>query len=340
MKAQAGTSRAKQGRKGRRPTQTAPLTRLLILDAVRTWVIPTVVIAIGLGFFVTYNIGLVDEAVAVTTIGGLALIGLLFYGLRGFTEEPIGAALGTVLLAFAVLWSATTFYPFYRARNPGTPVFSAKLVRNGAPVTLPLHGKPGRYSLIVGGHFLPVEGRQNRTATYRIDLGRESGTTERVLEGAFSEEWRSQRIGTGRRSSLVPVKSQTTQVLTAIDDPDGHDLTLRLTELSPAVGDAVSIDVYGEAVPQAVLIALGILSVLGAVVIDAYRPKGAGQGLMGTVTIATFVAIVVFRISTAAAPGFPQLVVAALVGTLAGAIGGSLLWRLTLRLKKYAPALQ
>ncbi len=339
MKARASTSRVKQIRGGRRPAQTAPLTRLIVFDALRTWVLPTVAVTIGLVIFVVYNVGLVEEAPAVTTVGSLALVVLLFFGLRSFIEQPIGGALGApLLLAFAALWGTTTFYPFYRALNPGTPVFSARLNRNGAPVTLPLHGKPGHYSLIVAGHFLPAEGRQNRTATYRISVGRDSGATERVLDGAFSEEWRTQRIGMGRRASLVPVKSQTMQVLTAIDDPDGHDLTLALTELSPVAGDSVTVDVYTETVPRAVLIALGILTVAAALVVDAYRPKGGSDGLMGTVTVATLAAVAIFRISSAAAPGFPQLVVAALVGTLAGAIGGSLLWQITRRLKRYAPA--
>lgn len=336
MKAQAKKAGAKR-RTAHRPTQTAPLTRMIVFDALRTWVLPALAIGIGLVVFVLYNVDLVDEAVAVTTIGALALLVLLFFGLRSFAEQRVDATLGVVLITFAVLWSATTFYPFYRARNPGTPVFSAKLSRNGGPAIVPLQGKPGHYNMMVSGHFTPVEGRQNRTATYHIMLG--DGTTDRLLEGIFNEEWRSQRIGTGRRSSVVPVKSQTTQVPVAVDDPEGRNLTLTLKDLSPTVGDTVTVDFYKEIVPLPVLIALGVLSLAGASLVDAYRPKGAGEGLMGTLTVATLVAIVVFRASSAAAPGFPQLVVATLLGTLAGAIGGSILWRLTLQLKKRVPAL-
>ena len=338
MKAQASKSRARRTA-GRKPTQTAPLTRMIITDALLTWVLPTIAIAIGLVVFVLYNVDLVEEAAAVTTVGTLALLLLLFFGLRGFTEQFVGSRLGGLLIAFAIVWSATTFYPFYRARNPGTPLFSAKLSRNGGPVTLPLQGKPGHYNLTVGGHFLPVEGRQNRTATYRIALGHD-GATDRVLEGVFNEEWRSQRIGTGRRSTLVPVKSQTTQVLAAIDDPEGRSLTLALTDLSPTVGDAVTVDLYKEVIPMPLMIAFGVLTLAGALLVDAYRPKGANEGLMGTLTVATLVAIAVFRVSSTSAPGFPQLVVATLLGTLAGAIGGSILWRLTLQLKKRVPDLQ
>jgi hypothetical protein len=338
MPAQTGKSRATKAG-ARRQAPKVPLTRMLVVDALRTWVIPTVATAIGLVVFVVYNLGLVDEALAVTVVGTLALVVILFLGLRGFSEQAVSPALGGVLIGFTALWTITTFYPFYRARNPGTPVFSAQLSRAGGPVTLPLRDKPGHYKLIVSGHFLPAEGRQNRTATYRIALGHD-GSTDRILEGVFDEEWHSQRIGAGRRSSLVPVKSQTTQVLATVDDPEGRDLTLALTDLSPGVGDSVAVNLFAEPVPMSLLFALAILTVIGALFIDASRPKGVNEGLMGTLTVATLVSIGVFRASSSVAPGFPQLIIAALVGTLAGAVGGSLLWRLTLQIRKRVPALR
>jgi len=262
---------------------------------------------------------------------------VLFYGLRGFAEHPLTGPMAAVLIGFAILWSTTTFYPFYRAVNPGTPVFSTKLNRNAAPVTLPLQGKPGRYSVIVEGHFEPAPGRENRTAKYSIALGHDGGT-DRVLEGTFNQEWGTQRVGAGRRSSLVPVMHQATQVLDEIDDPGGRDLTAKLTDLSPGVGDEVGVRLYAESVPKSVLIGLGVLAVAGALLLDAWRPKGSGEGLMSTLTIAALLAIVVFRGSAVAAPGFPQLAIAALVGTLAGALASSLLWRLTQPLRRYLAA--
>jgi hypothetical protein len=321
----------------RRQRQTAPLTGLAVLDALRSWVLPAVAVTAAVALFVVYNIGLLDAAPAVTAIGLLALALVLFFGLRSFTEQSISGRLGILLAAFVVVWSAATSYPFYRALNPGEPAFSAELQRNSGPVTLPLQGKPGRYSLLVQGHFPPAEGKQNRTATYRLTVGHE-GVAEQVLEGTFHQEWRSQRIGAGRRSSLVPVMTQSTQVLNSIDDPDGRDLILTLTDLSAGLSDTLTVKLYAERVTRLVLVGLGVLAVAGAVLIDAYRPAGASEGLMGTLTLATLVSIVVFRTSSTVAPGFPQFVVAALVGTLAGALGGSLLWRLTRALNKRLPA--
>jgi len=336
MKAQASKSRTKPS-PGRKPTQSAPLTQMIVLDALRTWVIPTLAIVIGLLIFVVYNIGVIDEAPAVTIVGSMALLTVLFTGLRGFLEERVTGGLVGVLAAFALLFALSAFYPFYRTLNPGVPVFSTEL-KHGAAATLPLHDKPGHYSVIFEGHFLPVEGQQNRTAAFNIALGHD-GSTDRVLAGTFNQEWRSQRIGAGRRASVIPSLHQTNEVRDVIDDPDGRDLTLTLTDLSPGVRDAVSVRLYSETVPQWMYMALGLLTVAGAVVVDSWRPKGKSDGLLGTLTAATLVSVIIFARSTVATPGFPQLVIAALVGTLVGAIAGSLLWRLTFPLKKYLPSM-
>ncbi len=330
MKGQATKARAKQvGKK-----QAAPLTRLVVTDALRTWVIPTVAAAVGVVMYILYNIGLVEQAPAVTVTGTLVLATILFYGLRGFLEDELEGRRAALLIGFAVLWAAVAFYPFYRAVNPGPPVFSTELTREAGPVTVPLHGKAGHYSLLVEGHFLPAQGKENRAATYHIAVGHDT-ETDRVLEGTFRQEWGTQRVGSGRRSSLVPVMHQTTLAVDAIDDPDGRDLTLKLTDLSPGVRDAVTVRLYAEGVPKAVWMVLGALTLGAAVVVDTWRPKGSSDGLMGTLTVAALIGLVVFRTSTATAPGFPQLIIAALVGALGGAVGGTLLWRLTPPIRRY-----
>ena len=72
--------------------------------------------------------------------------------------------------------------------------------------------------------------------------------------------------------------------------------------------------------------------------VDARRPKGKSGGLMTTLTVATFISVLVFKVSSPVTPGFPQLVVAVVVGTLVGALGGSLVWRLSVPLRRWAAA--
>jgi hypothetical protein len=336
VKAQTNKARAK-GKGAVKRTQSAGLTGMVILDALRTWLIPTVAGVAGFVVFILYSVEVVDSEVAVTVIGTLALAVVLFYGLRGFADPPVDGRLVAILLAYAGLWSVTAFYPFYRTLHPGTPLFAGELHRGGAAVTVPLHGVPGRYHLIVEGSFLPAEGRIDREAKFNIALGH-NGTPDRVLEGTFSQHWLSQRIGAGRRSSYIPVMQQRTQVLEPIDDLDGHDLTLSLTELSADMRDRVSLRLYGETVPKTLWIVLGLLTVAGAVLLDGWRTRGSSEALLAGLTIATLISVVVFRNFTVAVPGFPELILATLAGVMVGVIGASLLWRLTRPLRKYLPA--
>jgi hypothetical protein len=181
---------------------------------------------------------------------------------------------------------------------------------------------------------VPADGHINRTAAYRIVLGHE-GATDRVIQGAFSQTWGTQRVGAGRRSSLVPSMRETTVGHDTIDNPGGNDLTLQLTELSPGVHESVAVRLYNESAPPWALMVISLLALAGAIVVDAWRPTGEHDGLMTTMTVAAIVAIAIFRVSSAANPGFPQLAVAALMGTLAGALGGTMLWRLTQPVRRY-----
>src|SRR5689334_18979524 len=126
MKGHSSKARAKS-RPSRRRTQSAPLTRIVLLDALRTWVIPTMAGVTGFLICVLYNVEVVDSDLSVTIIGMLALGVVLFYGLRGFTEPPFDARLAGILIVFAILWSITSCYPFYRTVNPGTPLFATEL---------------------------------------------------------------------------------------------------------------------------------------------------------------------------------------------------------------------
>lgn len=330
MKGQPTKSRSPQ--RGTHPAiQNA--TRVLLPVALRGWLLPATAAAVGVAVFVLYNLGVVSEAAAVTTVGVAVLITVLFFGLRSFFHHRYDRVTTAALASFAVLWLSATLYPYGRAINPGTPAFSAELSRGAAAITVPLRERPGRYSLLVEGHFLPTEGRTNRTATYSIAVGHDA-TTDRVVQGTFSETWGTQRVGAGRRSSLVPSLHQTNQVRDTLAVPGTHSLTLQLTELSPGLRDRVAVRLYSESVPQWALLLLSVFAVAGAILVDAWKPKGVNEGLMTTMTVAVFVGIAIFRVSSTAIPGFPQLVVAILMGTLAGAIGGSLLWRLARPLKQ------
>jgi len=308
-----------------------------VLDALRSWVVPVLGLVISAAAFILYTAGILAEAAAVTTVGLAALLTVLFYGLRSFLPYRLDTSTLGLLVAFALLWAAAAGYPLYRAVNLGAPLFTTELTRNGPPVSLPFHHHAGRYGLAIEGHFRAADGHVNRTAAYKLRLGHD-GTNDLVIQGAFSQTWGTRRIGSGRRSSLVPSLREVTLLRDAIDNPSGSDLTLQLSELSPALRDAITVRVYSGGAPLWVWIAVGVFVLAGAIMVDARRPKEANEGLMTMLTVATAVGIMIFRASSAATPGFPQLAVAALMGSLAGAIGGTLIWRLTQPLHRLAVA--
>jgi hypothetical protein len=317
--------------RNKRTARGTDLDHVVRLEALRTWVVPTLAAALGFLTFVLYGVEVLPQPAAITTIGFLALIVLLFFGLRHYIGAHVPGREAALVAVFVALWSVAAAYPYYRTINPGTPVFAGELRRDSAPVTVPLRGASGRYGMFVDGHFVPAQGKESRTAAYRIAVGHD-GQTDRIVEGEFRQEWGTQRVGSGRRSSLVPVLHQTTHALTTIDDPDGRDITLSLLDLSPVGGDSVSIRLYAGGLSNALLIIVSIAAVVAAISLDLLT-AGTSEGLLTTLTLATLIGVAVFRASGTATPGIPQLIVAALAGTVGGALAGPLVWRLGRRVR-------
>ena len=133
---------------------------------------------------------------------------------------------------------------------------------------------------------------------------------------------------------MVPVMDESTLVADEIDDPDGRDLTMQLKELSPGTKGAVSVKVYSPGIPRNVLIALGMLAIAAALVVDAWRPKETRESIMAMITVGVLAGIVVFR-GAAALPGFPQLFLGLLAGGVIGAMAAIPLNRLMRPLHNY-----
>src|SRR6266404_4644090 len=78
--------KAAQTASRRRARSATAIRRFLVLDALRSWVVPTAVAAIAFVLWVLYNVDLVAPAPSVTIGGGLILFTAVYAGLRVFFD--------------------------------------------------------------------------------------------------------------------------------------------------------------------------------------------------------------------------------------------------------------
>ncbi len=300
--------------------QRAMIRKIMLLEALRNWAIPLPLGAAALVLAVLYNIELVSPARAVALAGALALLAGLFAGLRDFIHER--TKLGTAALAgaFAVAFFAVNFAALYRDVNPPPPVFATEL-HAGAPVTIPLHGAGGSYKLLLQGHFPPAEQGVNRSAHYVLDL--DAGADHHVFEGDFTEEWGRTRLG--RRGS-APVHTVHALSQQRVSAPSGSDLTLKLDQIGPSVGDSVDLHVYSAAFPLALYAGLGFLLTLAALTIDALHVE-SGTPSATAATIGALAGVTAFRLYAGPIPGFGDLIVYGGLGAFVGILVAPSLWR-------------
>jgi len=315
--------KAKPSPPSRRAKQAVQIRRLVVLDALRSWVVPSV--AAG-GIFVVWvltSAELMPMAAGLTVAGGLILFIALHAALRAFIDERTAATRAALVGAFAVAWAGVAFYALYSTVNPPPPLFTSELKAQAPPVTVPLQGVAGSYRIVVEGHFLPSKEQASQSGHYRL---RVADGTEKMIEGDFTEGWRRQRLG--RRGS-VPVHTVHALGQHTVDSASGDRLTLELTEVSAGIRDTVTVQVYRAAFSTTLLAAFGALLVAAALVIDAWRGTEPGDALMTMETLAVVLGIAAFRSFAPPRPSFGDLIVNGLLGAIAGVPAGALLWRLT-----------
>jgi len=275
---------------------------------------------VGFIVWVGYNAELITPRTAVTIAGALATLAGLHLTIRDFFTEKTTATRAAAVALFAIVWAALVFYAFYDMVNPPTPILQTDLHANAPPTSVPLHGVPGSYRVVVEGHFPPTSG-ESHTAGYRISVAR-GGKTDEVFDGEFSEHWARRRLG--RRGSVqTPVVHAVAQHV--IDSTQGEDFTLHLDEIGTEARDAVTVSVYRSAFPTGIVVALAVAVVGAALILDAWR--GSGDGTVTIGTAGALLAVAAFRWFSSPHPGFGDLIVWGGVGTLAGAILGMALWR-------------
>lgn len=322
---------ATKARRGPRPKASrqaaaaSSLTRLALLDAFHSWVVPAVAIPGGLIAYVLYNLELIDRQLSTGLVGVLALVTVLWAGLRAFISERTSRRLAAVLAAYAAVWLAGTAAPFLASLDPGTPLFTTALHPHGS-AELPVDGHPGTYRLLVQGTFGPNPSGGNRSVHYRLAVGR-GDITERRLEGDFTERFVQQRLG--RRGSTT-ARTLHTEEQYELKDADGHPLRINLSDIAPADAmSSVTVRLYPERFPLRFFLAAGSLVAVGALLIDSWREPEDSEGLLTTLTLGTLLAIGLLAWFGGAHPDIGPVAVYALLGGLGGSAVAMVVTKLT-----------
>src|SRR5262245_32552450 len=186
-----------------RAAQSPPIFRAMVIEALRSWVIPTLSVATGLAFWLSSTLDLWPEPVAVAGIAGALLVLTMFASFRHYLFSD-DARQRWASLAFALAWSLLVFATFYRFNFPGSPLVSATLQAGDDGISLPA----GMLALVVDGRFVSQQTQGNRIGRYRLEVTPAEGTPS-TIDGNFEDSFAHQRLG--RRGSTVVEIQHTSQ---------------------------------------------------------------------------------------------------------------------------------
>jgi len=298
-----------------RPTRERHPQRVnaILLEALATWIPPTVSIALLAGAMVLDALGVItDASAALTTIVALLLLGA-FMVVNPLLDSSFSVKIRPAILAgFALAWTAVYAWPFVLRLYPGNPLAIAALASDadGKPLAV----GPGRFDVVLDAHLPPAVDRQIRRLHYAIDLTDGAGAPHH-LEGDLGDRWQTRRLG---RRGTAPVRLEHLSARHEVDNPVGDTLRLDDVAIAGIPNATLEATVYRHRVPPvAWLLMGGALLVIGALAFDLWldpRRMPSAAFLTATATGAVFV----FCGSATGHVGLRQVFGAVIVGALAG----------------------
>jgi len=287
----------------RRTKQAAKVRHLLVLDALRSSVVPTIAAGLILAVWVLLSVDLITSRLALSIAVALMLFIALHAGLSPFLDGGTTLGIAGAVIIFACAWSLIIFWPFHHTIDAPPPVFAGEIHAAKPPVMVPLHGEGGRYRIVIRGYFPPSSAQATRAAHYRLHVVDGAGL-DLVLDGDFTDTWRQRRLGRRGRFPVHIVKDITQH---KIESASGQDLTLALTETSGGMSNVVSVEISAVAFALPLFAALGAVLTAAALVIDTWRPIVPRNGIMTMETLAALFGGAAFGSFAGWRPGFVDL---------------------------------
>jgi len=314
--------RRRTGAAGKRAPQPS-IRRLLIADALRSWVPPTAAIAVLAVAMLLDATELVPDGIAATISVVAVLVLAVFLAIAPLVaDEHRGRVPPLVPVAAGAVATVLLAYPVIVRLLPGTPLREIALDAGakGAAVVTP--DEASRIDFVVDARLPLSTDRRDRTLHYDIDLVDDAGTHDHV-SGEVGDSWRMRRLG--RRGS-APSHFEHLSASSAVDVGSGGLRVADVTLTGEPHATASATVYHRRTPPTAVLYGGAALLVLGALVFDLWWDPAAGS----TTTMATAsacAAVLVFAAGSAGHPGIRDVIGAALVGTLVGVpIGSAAAW--------------
>lgn len=303
---------------------------LLVLDALRNWVIPTVAGAVFVIAAALSATEMVPTGPAVAA-GILAVFVLLLWvGLRPLLDDGTSSRDRLLGTALAVLWLVALYLPFHVRIFPGQPLLAPVEITAGAKL-LPVHVPAAGYAAV---DFL-LEGKLMHAANgaalpvgYALTVA--DGTTPQSIVGRFDEELKTQRLG--RRGTAVVHQAHVAEVH-EVTNPTRADLSITAVTMEPADAPPMTITVYPHRLPGPLVTGLVAAALLAAAVwVDRLPALRSTDGAFTYATAAVIGAIVVFATGNVLYPDFRSLIGSAIFGGPVGFGVGALVWWIAKRI--------
>jgi len=257
--------------------------------------------------------GLTEETQALI-LGAVGLVGAVYYTALPVAEHSKSKKVAAGVYAFALIWIAAAGYPFWKMVRPGDPIKRVSLKVDAEAQSLG-ELEAGRYLLLaqVARSNLPSE------ATYRIVV--DTGGREVRLGGVFSRTAAPRQGFGGTRSTTQSVHTADYHEVKI----ESGDAKVRLDSVQGSLTGAIEVDVFPDAAPRKLWLAIQILILVAAAMLDALFAERKRRSTLTVGACFTLLFMEVARLSIRPGHLVQPLIGAAIAALIAAAFGGYLL---------------